>query len=194
MAQLVHETALAEVKQGPIAELSAETLNVAAAFVDRFKAELANVVIDPGADGRVVVMAANPYSAIRIEAEGSATERVLIPGHLLQRMAARHREAELVSVRQLDELHVSVRSYSEDSTLAVSTPRGQACFAQFPPLDEPEALEAQPLGISAALLRKALTPLEGAGRVTLLQLPGSVRISATWPRMSATVLVAGMAG
>jgi hypothetical protein len=43
------------------------------------------------------------------------------------------------------------------------------------------------------LLRKALAPLEGADRVTLLQLPGSVRISASWPAMQAVVIVAGMA-
>ena len=190
----MQETALTEVKQGPIAELSAETLNVAAAFVDRFKAELANVVIDPAGEGRVVVMAAGPYSAVRIEADGSATERVLVPGQLLQKMASRHREAELVSVRQVDEVLISVRSYSEDSTLAVTSPRGQACFLQFPEMAEPEAMEARPLGVSATLLRKALAPLEGADRVTLLQLPGSVRISATWPTMQAVVIVAGMAG
>jgi hypothetical protein len=194
MAQLVQETALTEVKQGPIAELSAQVLNVAAHFTDKFKAELSNVVVDPAGEGRVIVMAAGPYSAVRIEAEGSATERVLLPGHLLQRMAARHREAELVSVRLVDEVLISVRSYSEDATLAVTAPKGQACFLQFPEMDAPETMEAVPLGVSPMLLRRALAALEGANRVTLLQMPGSVRIAATWPSMSATVIVAGMAG
>lgn len=193
MAQLVQETALTGIKQGPIAELSAQVLNVAAHFTDRFRAELANVVIDPAGEGRVVVMAAGPYSAVRIEAEGSAIERLLLPGQLLEKMAKRHREAELVSVRQVDEVLISVRSYSESSTLAVTAPKGQTCFLAFPEMDAPETVEAQPLGISATLLRKALAPLQDADRVTLLQMPGSVRISASWPTMQAVVIVAAMA-
>ena len=57
---------------------------------------------------------------------------------------------------------------------------------------EPETMEAVPLDVSAMLLRRALAPLEGAERVTLLQLPGSMQISATWLTCSATVVVAGM--
>ncbi len=190
----MHETALTEVKQGPIAELSAHILNIAACFTDYHRAELANVVVDPSGEGQVVVMAANLFSAIRIEAEGTATERVLLPGQLLHKMAKRHPEAELVSVRPVDEVLISVRSFSSDSTLAMTAPRGQACFLTFPEMAGPETMEAAPLTLSPKLLRKALTPLEGAERVTLLQLPGSFRISANWPTRSATVVLAGMAG
>ena len=190
----MHETALTKVKEGPIAELSALVLNVAASFTDASKAELANVIVDPAGDGRVILRAANPYSAIQIEAEGSATERVLLPGLVLQKTSKRHPESELVSIREAGETLISIRSYSEYSTLAVIAPRGQSCFKRFPPLDQPEAMDAQPLGMSALLLRKALAPLTTANRMTLLQLPSSVRISATWPTMQATVLVAGKAG
>jgi hypothetical protein len=190
----VQETALVEVKTGPIAEVSAAILRCAASFTDASRGELANVVVEPAGDGQVVVMAAGPHSAVRIEGEGSAAERVLLPGLVVSKMAKRHPEATLFSVRQVDEVLVSLRSYSEDSTLAVSAPAGQSCFAQFPPLDEPEALEAKPLRMEPRLLIRALSALAGADTTQLSQLSYGVRITAAWPTWTATAIVAGMTG
>ena len=189
----MQETALIPLTDGPIAELSPSIVNVAAAFCDNFKAPLANVVIDPAADGRVIVMAANAHSAIKIEAAGSATERVLVPGQVLKRMAIRHPEAELISVRSIDELMISIRSYSAGATVAVQAPRGQECFQTFPPLDEPEALETKPLGIDPKLIRRVLGAIGSAEKCTILQLSWALKIKARWDGWSAEVLCAGMA-
>lgn len=139
-------------------------------------------------------MAANSHSAIKIEAEGSATERVLLPGLVLQKMAKRHHEAELISVRPIDEMLISIRSYSAGATVAVQAPRGQECFQSFPPLDEPDALETEPLGVDPKLMRRVLGAIGSAEKCTILQLSWALKIKARWDGWSAEVLCAGMAG
>jgi hypothetical protein len=168
-------------------------VNVAAAFCDKSKGQLANVVIDPAAEGRVIVMAANAHAAIKIDAQGSASERVLVPGQVLKQMAARHPEAELISVRSIDEMLISIRSYSAGATVAVQAPRGQECFQTFPPLDEPDALETEPLGIDTNLMRRVLVAIGSAEKCTILQLSWALKIKARWDGWSAEVLCAGMA-
>lgn len=194
MCPFVQETALAEVKQGPIAEFPAGAMRLAALFTDSSHAELSNVVIEPGEDGRVTLMAATPICAVRIVAEGRADERVLVPGDLARKVTRRHHDAELVSIRDVDELLLSLRSYSADCTVAVSGPKGQVAFQTFPAMAAPDEAEAAPLAVCGVLMRMVLRAVGEADSLSLLQLPGALRVSASAERWSATLLLAGKVG
>lgn len=188
----MQETALAEVKTGPIAEFPAGALRLASRFTDGSHAELSSVVVEPGEDGRVVVMAATPVVAVRIDAEGRAEERVLIPGVVARQMSRRHADADLVSVRAVDDVLLSVRSFSSDTTVAVSTPRGQVSFSEFPTMARPDEAETEPTAISGTLLRVVLGSLLETRGLSLLQMPGALRITAVADNWSVRVLVAAM--
>lgn len=167
-------------------------MRLAAVFTSSKHAELSSVVVDPGEDGRVVLMAATPVCAVRVDAEGRADGRVLIPGPVAREVSRRHRDAELLSIREVDELMLSIRSFSQNCTVAISGPRGQIAFEAFPPMTPPDEVETEPLGMAPELLQRVLSSLRECDSLSLLQMPGALRIAATADRWSATLLVAGM--
>lgn len=167
-------------------------MRLASVFTDGSHAELSSVVVEPGKDGRVVLLAATPVCAVRVDAEGRADGRVLIPGAIAREVSRRHRDAELLSIRELDEMMLSIRSFSADCTVAISGPRGQVAFEAFPPMTAPDTAETRPTPMSGLLLRTALRALMEAEDLSLLQMPPGLRITANGDRWSATLLVAGM--
>ena len=155
----MEEVNLATIANGPIAEIPAKPLRLAALLGCKSDERLAGVRIAPGPGGAGVRLEAiTAQRLVRIESEeGEASTEVVLPVMPLRMMLQRHSDADFVGVAAVaDEGLLQIRSYSESMTIAIQAPEVRA-FPSLPTMLAPElAVEAEPCWLSLAELAQTL--------------------------------------
>ena len=186
---------LATIANGPIAEIPAGPLRLAAALGCYTDPRLSGVRIKPGPGGAGVVLEA--MTALRLLKldceEGEAQGEVILPTNTLKRLLSSHRDAEIVGVALIpDEVELSVRSYSSTMTCAVRCL--PATLPAMPELNERAAVtDATPSWLSMDQLASGLSALrKQCPEVSVLTqaTPHPLLIKAKADGFMATVLMA----
>jgi hypothetical protein len=158
---------LAPVKATPLAEVPAAALRIAAGFASLTDPDLACVGIRPGdGDDQVIVSAASPAKAVELRTTGRCQRHVSLPIRALQSALRRHGDAEHAVVADADDGLISLRTFSESTTVSVSMPESSGAALNLPEA-VPGAFQVEPLLFSPGLLISTLRDLQAAGSVQI---------------------------
>lgn len=187
-------TALPEpVKTGPLAELPASAIWMACDYTSNRRAGLDVVRIEPHGEDQVQLSACTPHSAIQLWVSGQAQRQVLLPGRAMKALRSRHRDADLLAVRGMDEVMLSVRTFSESCTVAWSLPEAQVCFERFPEMPLAELLPEEALRFEPNLLRAACSGLVGIEdlELSIMQQRWGLLLKLQAPELEGQIILAG---
>lgn len=181
------------VESGPILEAPAWAIWLACDYTSNRHAGLDVLRLEPYGEDQVQISGCTPVSAIQLRLPGHASRVVLLPGKALKGLRQRHRDAELLAVKPVNDLMLSVRTFSESCTVAWSLPEGQTCFERFPEMPTTEVLEKTPVGFDPALLRTAcggLTVLQDV-KVAVLQQKWGLQLKLKGEEMEGQIILLG---
>jgi len=192
-AEAPASVSLERVTNGPLLEVAAAPMFFAADFISTRHGGLEAVKASPADDG-VLLEAIGPTAAVQLEISGSCEAPVLVPGRILQLMRSRHGDAELMAVKRIDDVHLSVRSFSDSCTVAMNCAEPLAPLPPFPSMASDDATEGRPLRIDPKLLQLIsgrLAALRGVD-VAVLQHSWGLQFRVSGDGLRGQVMLLGM--
>lgn len=180
---------LAPIKAAPLCELPVSVLRIAAGFSAPTVPGFDAVLIKPGLDGEVIVLAAQPIRVVELRCTGSCQRPLALPIRALRVALSRDKDAEHCVIAEADGL-LSLRTFSSSCTVAVSVPEAPAVGLALPPVTPGPCEVSFSRDALFAMLRD-LGPLQ---KLKLEPFTNGLQVTGTADQFSVFALLAGMEG